>query len=105
MSNRVKQNLCFIRLLAETTSKAQRKALLETATKQQLKTLVEITYNILQLHFPVSKTYQNKLIKRGHVLEGIVDRRKKERQRDRYIKKHLSTILLIVKASLPALNA
>ena len=46
MSNFVAKNHAFIRLLAETPNKQQRQALLETATRDQLRALSDICLNI-----------------------------------------------------------
>lgn len=47
MSKLVKKQAAFLRLVKDTSSKTQRKALLDTATKEQLLALTEVTYNLL----------------------------------------------------------
>lgn len=90
-------------MLGETSSRVQQKALLLTATKDQLKTIIEVAFNLLHLNIPVSKTYQAKLVKRQSVLKALVDRRKSQKELFKFLKKNLSTVILIVKAALPGL--
>ena len=105
MSSLVRKHINFLTLLADSNiSREQKKALLKTASKDQLKAIVESTYNILQLQFPISKAYKTRLVKKGRDLEGITDRNKKEIERYCFIKKKLNTITLILQASLPVIK-
>ena len=56
MSALIRKQISFIRLLSETKSKLQKNALLDTITRDQIKAIIEITYNVLHLNVPVSKT-------------------------------------------------
>ena len=106
MSTLVRKNINFLVLLADDSiSREQKKALLKTSSKEQLKAIVEITYNILQLQFPISKVYKSRLIKKGRDLETITDRNKKEIERYCFIKKKLNTVTLILRAALPIIKS
>lgn len=48
MSKLINNHNAFLTLTAETSSKTQRKALLDTATKEQVIVLSEIAHNLLQ---------------------------------------------------------
>ena len=103
MSALVKRNLNYIRLLSECKSKPQQKALVETITRDQLKAVIEITYNILQLNVPVSKSDKRKLARKVSVLKQISNRKNSLKQTRILLTKNISTTLLIVKAALPVL--
>jgi hypothetical protein len=62
MSNLIKNQGLFLRLLLETKSKIQRKALLDTIDKQQLQALVEIAHNLLQGVIHVTAHNKKKLV-------------------------------------------
>ncbi|OOY71986.1 hypothetical protein BOW09_12325 [Solemya velum gill symbiont] len=63
MSALIKKHVSFFRVLLTTTSKLQRKVLLDTITHDQLKALTEITHNILKGNLPITSV-QKKLLKR-----------------------------------------
>ena len=73
MSSVVKSNLCFLQLLVKTQSNLQVKALLYTATKSQVKCLMEIAFNIIDLSVPVPKLQRKKLLKNIDVLKQKVN--------------------------------
>ena len=59
MSRVVNNNRCFLQLLADCPA-YQRQFLLKTATPQQLHALVQVLYNVLMGHIPISE--ENKRI-------------------------------------------
>ena len=61
MSKLLKKHASFFQLLSTTTSKLQKKVLLDTITQDQLKALTEITINLLKGNIPVTPIYKSKL--------------------------------------------
>lgn len=56
-----------------TPSQAQRKALLDTITNEQLKALVEVTHNLLQGNIPLTEAQKRKLRKHKTFLKILGD--------------------------------
>ena len=104
MSSLIKKNITYIFLLGLTPSKAQRTALLQTATKEQLKSLIELAYNVLHLRIPITPYFQNKLKKKQVFLESLIDREKSQRQKFNILKKNPAVIVILIKAALPAIS-
>ena len=98
MSALVKRNVNFIRLLADKITKAQLKAIINTISRDQLKALIEITYNI-----PISKANKEKLLRRSRILKSLVDRTKSQRKVLKIVKANHTTVAIIAQAALPAL--
>ena len=105
MSNLLKTNLSYIQLLAYTKSKPQREALIQTVTRDQVKTVIEITYNIINLNVPLGKKESRKLVKHITILKEIANRKNTLKKITKLIKSNHLIILLIVKAALPALQS
>ena len=103
MSALVKRNVNFIRLLADKITKAQLKAIINTISRDQLKALIEITYNIVHLNIPISKANKEKLLRRSRILKSLVDRTKSQRKVLKIVKANHTTVAIIAQAALPAL--
>ena len=69
------KTLDYIYLLGETTSAAQRKALLNTITKEQFKVLTLILHNILNLKIPTENIDQKRLKRYRRSLSMITDKK------------------------------
>ena len=59
----MKKNVWYLHLLMTTSSSAQRRALLDTITNEQLKSLTELTHNLLQGNIPITETQKRNLRK------------------------------------------
>ena len=59
----MKRQIWYLHLLMTTTSSAQRKALLDTITNEQLKSLTEVTHNLLQGNIPITEAQKRNLRK------------------------------------------
>jgi len=59
----MKKNVWYLHLLMTTSSTAQRRALLDTITNEQLKSLTEVTHNLLQGSIPMTETQKRNLRK------------------------------------------
>ena len=83
MSNCLKNNIPFLRLLRETDSEEQRQALLETATPSQIRALSEICHHTVYEYCKLDKTSRKKLRKNKKLLQKVAstDRTFKSKQR------------------------
>ena len=63
MSRLVKKHWSYLRLLMNAESKQQRKRLLITITRDQLRALTEVVLNLLQGILSITPAYKNKLKK------------------------------------------
>ena len=79
--------LCFI---LNARNKKQIKCLLETITKQQLRALVEIIYNVL--HGYDAPEYTRNLNKHKIVLRTLISKTLSRKERIRLMIKHFATI-------------
>ncbi len=59
----MKKNIWYLHLLMTSTSSAQRRALLDTITNDQLKSLTEVTHNLLQGNIPMTESQKRNLRK------------------------------------------
>ena len=73
MSRRVSKQEHFLRLL-RSAEKNQQKALLKSATDEQVKALSEIILNLLAGFLPISTKTKRSLSKYKDKLRGVVDR-------------------------------
>ena len=96
------KHLDYIYLLGETTSAAQRKALLNTITKEQFKLLTLILYNIVNLKIPTENIDQKKRYRRS--LSVITDKKVTTGKRLSTLKKNLAGVAISLRAALPCLR-
>ena len=73
MSKRVSKQVSFLRLL-RSTEKNQQKALLKTASEEQIKSLSEIILNLLAGYIPLSAKTKRTLSQHKDKLRGVADR-------------------------------
>ena len=62
-SSVMKKNVWYLHLLMTTSSPSQRRGLLDTITNEQLKSLTEVTHNLLQGNIPTTETQKRNLRK------------------------------------------
>ena len=102
MSTRLRQNWAFLNLLA-TASTKQRKALLETSSLQQFKTLLEVIYNVIHNRTVLpSDDYIRNLYKYRHLLRRLTKRRGRDKK-SQVLKRH-GFIQPLLKPLLSSLN-
>ena len=74
MVEQIRQQRHFLRLILQTTS-AQRKALLQTITKQQLRVLSQIAYNILKFKIRLTPLEKSRLKRQRRLVYLLADRK------------------------------
>ena len=94
----------YIYLLGETASAAQRKALLNTITKEQFKALTLILYNIVNLKIPTENIDQKRLKRYRRSLSVITDKKVTTSKRLSTLKKNPAGVALLLRAALPGLR-
>ena len=73
MSRRVDKQRAFLQLL-RSSEKNQQKAILKTASDEQIKTLSEIVLNLLAGHIPINIKLKRNLTKYKDNLRGLSDK-------------------------------
>ena len=104
MSKIIKDNFSYLKLLVETKSRIQKEALINTITRDQIKCVIEITYNIVHLNIPLTVSDRRKLVRHVSVLKDIINRKKSFKKVGEIIRRHQSVVLLVTKTALPTLN-
>ena len=100
----VNKHLNYIYLLGETTSAAQRKALLSTITKEQFRVLTLVLYNIDYLKIPIEYSDKKKLKRYRKPLSVITDKKVRKRRRLLTLKQNPAAVGLLLSAALPGLR-
>ena len=95
----------FIYLLAETSSQAQRKALVESITPEQFRALSQVIVNALQLNIPVDKSVVIKLQSHKKIFTTLSNRNLGARTRLKAFKNRYNPVILMLKATVPTLKA
>ena len=85
MSNCLKNNVPFLRLLSETESEDQRQALLETATPSQIRALTEICYHTLHRHCKLDQASRKKLRENRKLLRKVASTSKTFKSKRKYL--------------------
>ena len=85
MSNCLKNNLSFLKLLKETNSEEQRQALLETATPSQIRALTEICNHVLTGHCKLDKASRKNLRKNQKSLQKVASLSKSFKKKRRFV--------------------
>ena len=104
MSQLVKKHWSYFQLLMNTTSKTQRKHLLDTITNDQLKALVEIVVNFLQLVIPISPGPKKALKRHRNLLRRVGDPTISPRDKKVLLCRQGATIAVFLKSVEPALK-
>lgn len=97
MNSLIKKENDFLRLLL-TTSDKQRKALLQTIERSQLRAIVQIAYNLLVGYHPLPEKDKKKLEKRKDVIRQFVSRGISLKTRKALLLKYYKYILLFINA-------
>ena len=73
MSRLIKKHWSYLQLLMNTTSKQQRKQLLETIINDQLRALTEVVVNLLQRILPITPSHKSKLKRHRNIIRRLGD--------------------------------
>jgi hypothetical protein len=104
MSRLVRKHSPFFKLLLTTTSKLQRKVLLDSITNDQLRALTEVTVNLLQGVLPVTPDHRQKLKKYRRLIRLIGDKKVSLKTKKKALCRQSGVIALMLKSIEPALN-
>ena len=104
MGDLIRQQRHFLRLF-EQTSTAQRRALLETATKYQVKALSQIAHNIINGNVPTSSTEKQLLKKERRLLHLLGDKQLGFAHKKRLIQSKQRILHILVKIAVVYLKA
>ncbi len=85
----------FLKLFI-TTNKFQRKAILKTITRYQIKTLVEIAYNLLKGNISLNSVEKKKFIKHREFFRQLSNRKLSLKNKKQLLLRNLSALLLLV---------
>jgi hypothetical protein len=94
----IRQQRHFLQLLLQTTS-AQRKALLHTITKQQLRALCQIAYNILKFKIPLTPSERTRLKRQRRFVYLLSNRKIGYQQKKVAIRDKQRLIYMLVKTA------
>ena len=87
-----------------TTSTAQRKALLNTITKEQFKVLTLVLYNIVHIKITTESIDQKRLKRYRRSLSVITDKKVRTSKRLSTLKKNPAKVVVLLRAALPGLR-
>lgn len=105
MSALLKKHWIFLQFLLESECYEQKKAILDTITRDQLKVLSEIAHNLIQGILPISTPTLNRLRKHRSLIELLGDRKASLLVKKRAVKKRPFGILDLLKALAPTLSS
>ena len=100
----MRKQIWYLHLLMSTASSAQRKALLDTITNDQLKALTEVTHNLLQGHIPISEAQKRALRKHKTFLRILGNIRVSFSQKREVLCRKGAVIALLLKVAEPQLK-
>ena len=105
MSELVKKHKHYIYLLSETSSSHQRKALVDTITKEQFRALSQVIVNALHLNIPLEKSVVSKLKSHRKTFALLSDRKVGVRKRLKVFKSRYNIVIYMLKAAVPTLRS
>ena len=97
MSELVKKHKHYMYLLSETSSSHQRKALVDTITKEQFRALSQVTVNVLHLNIPLEKSVVSKLKSHRKTFALLSDRKVGVRKRLNVFKSRYNIVIYMLK--------
>lgn len=105
MSQLVKKHWSYFQLLMTTTSKIQRKQLLDTITNDQLRALVQIVVNLLRSVLPLSPGNKTKVKKHRTFIRKLGNTAISLKQKKLLLCRQGTVIVLLLKSVEPALKS
>lgn len=104
MSKVVRKQAHFLQLLKDTASAAQRKALLDTITKEQLLALTEVTYNLLHGPVSIKESHKKQLQRNQKFIRLLGDPKTGTKQKRRALCHRGKIVATVLKAVEPLMN-
>lgn len=104
MSQRIKKNISFLQLLLN-THKSQKKALLDTISTEQLKTIGEIALNILHGVLPLSANQKKALSRYRNAIRLIGQKGASQRRKKSTLVKNIKVVELLLKSVEPLMKS
>lgn len=95
MSNLVKREAAFIKLLLVTSNEQQR-AIIKTITPRQLKAAVQVVYNVLKGNLYLPDKHKRKLQRHKQVIRRFISKGITREKRIKLLLKYLKLILLLI---------
>ena len=103
MSQVIKTNADFLRLVSSTPSRQQRTALLKTITSTQLQAIASVAFNLLQGSIPFTPSYKRKLKRHRVAIRTIADKKISVKKRKQALQPKV--VVLLLQAVAPILRA
>ena len=104
MSRLIKKHWSYLQLLMNTTSKQQRKQLLDTITNDQLRALTEVIVNLLQSILPITPSHKPKLKRHRNIIRRLGDTTISSKKKKELLCKQGAVIANLLKSVEPALK-
>ena len=105
MSTLVKKHWCYFQLLMSTTSKLQRRQLVDTITNDQLRALIQIVVNLLKSIIPLTPSKKTQLKKHRKVIRQLGNSSVSLKKKKELLCRQSSVIALLLKSVEPALKS
>ena len=83
----VEKNMDFLCLFSK-TSRKQRRALLQTMSKLQLRAFLEVIFNVLKGTVDISASFKNSLEGYKHIIRQVIDRKVSTKKKIKLILHH-----------------
>ena len=104
MSQLMRKQVWYLQLLMMTPSAAQRKAMLDTITNDQLRALTEVAHNLLQGRIPISESHKRKLRTHKTFLQVLGDIKVPLAKKREALCRKGAVVILLLRASAGALK-
>ena len=100
----MKKNIWYLHLLMTSTSSIQRRALLDTITNDQLKSLTEVTHNLLQGNIPMTENQKRNLRKHKTFLKILGNPKASFAQKREALCEKVAVVVTLLKIASPQLR-
>ncbi len=104
MSKLVKKNVSFFRLMSTSSSRKQRRALLDTITADQLKSLIEIIVNLLEGVLQITSKRKSELGRYKTLIRTLGDKSVSLHRKQKLLRGRDLVIVILIKSVESALN-
>ena len=104
MSKLVKKHWSYFKLLMSTT-KGQRKVLVDTITSEQLRALVQIVVNLLEYVLPIKPSMKPQLKKHRNIIRQIGNKTISTNKKEQLLCRQSGLIVILLKSIEPALKS
>ncbi len=104
MSRTLKVNASFLQFLLETKSNKQKTVLIENATHDQFKCLIEIVTNFMHPEFPLANKILHKLRRYKIPVRLVADHNTSFKKKKELLTKGIKWLMLILQATAPLIR-